>query len=85
MLKRVLSFELSSGFSDTYASGLEVVVVSVVDAMEVVGDGAGDALVLLEEGSSEGELMSTGEWWWYSSMIRKTIRGRGWTLCCWIM
>ena len=62
MLKRVLSFELSSGFSDTYASGLEVVVVSVVDAMEVVGDGAGDTLVLLEVGSPEGELMSTGEW-----------------------
>ena len=62
MLKRVLSFELSSGFSDTYASGLEVVVVSVVDAMEVVGDGAGDALSLLEVGSPEGELMLTGEW-----------------------
>ena len=62
MLRRVLSFELSSGFSDTYASGLEVVVVSVVDAMEVVGDGAGDALVLCEVGSpEEGELMLTGE------------------------
>lgn len=61
MLKRVLSFELSSGFSDTYASGLEVVVVSVVDAMEVVGDGAGDALVLFEVGSRGGELMLTGE------------------------
>ena len=69
MLKRVLSFELSSGFSDTYASGLEVVVVSVVDAMEVVGDGAGDALVLFEVGSPEGELMLTGEGY-YSCTIQ---------------
>ena len=62
MLKRVLNFELSSDFSDTYASGLEVVVVvvvvSAVDATEVAGDGAGDALALFEGGSpDDGELI----------------------------
>ena len=62
MLRRVLNFELSSDLSDTYASGLEVVVVvvvvSAVDAVEVVGDGAGDALALLEEDSpDDGELI----------------------------
>ena len=62
MLKRVLNLELSSDFSDTYASGLKVVVVvvvsSAVDAMEVVGDGTGDGLALFEEGSpDDGELI----------------------------
>ena len=54
MLKRVLNFELSSDFSDVYASGLEiVVVVSVADAVGVVGKGAGDALTLYVEISPE--------------------------------
>lgn len=61
MLKRVLNFELSSDFSDTYASGLEVVVLSAADAMEVAGDGAGVAVALFEGGSPEtGELMLAG-------------------------
>lgn len=60
MLRRVLSFELSSAFSETYASGLEVVVVSAVDATEVAGDGAGDALRLFERVSPEdGDVMLT--------------------------
>lgn len=63
MLRRILNFELSSDFSEIYASGLEVVVVSAVDAMEVAGDGAGagDALALFEGDSpEEGEVMLTG-------------------------
>ena len=68
MLRRVLNFELSSDLSDTYASGLEVVVVSVVDVTEVVGDGAGDALALFEGVSPAGEVMLMGlggkEWDW---------------------
>lgn len=44
MLRRVLSFELSSDLSETYASGLEVVVVVFeVEAIDAAGDGAGDA------------------------------------------
>lgn len=62
MLRRVRNFELSSDFSDTYASGLDVVVVSVVDATELAGDGAGDALALCERASPEGrDVMFTGE------------------------
>ena len=59
MLRSVLNLELSSDLSDTYASGLEVVVVvSGVDAMEVAGDGAGEVMNLFEGGSpDEGELM----------------------------
>lgn len=52
--------ELSSDFSDTYASGLEVVVVvvSAVDAIDVAGDGAGDALAVFEGISpDDGELI----------------------------
>ena len=60
MLRRVLNFELSSDLSETYASGLEVVVVSAVDAMEVAGDCVGDALALFWGGSPEdGELILT--------------------------
>lgn len=59
ILNRVLNFELSSDLSDTYASGLEVVV-SAVDVIEVAGDGAGDALALLEGSPEDGELMLTG-------------------------
>lgn len=60
MLRRVLNFELSSDLSETYASGLEVVVVSAVDAMEGAGDSAGDGLAVLWGGSPEaGELMLT--------------------------
>ena len=55
MLRRVFNFELSSDFSETYASGLEiVVVVSAVDAIDVAGDGAGEALALFERLSAEG-------------------------------
>lgn len=63
MLRRVLNLELSSDFSDTYASGLEVVViVPAVDAMEVAGDGAAGGVFNLFDGGSpeEGELMLTG-------------------------
>ena len=62
MLKRVLNLELSSDFSETYASGLDVVVVvSAVDAIDVAGDGAGDALALFERWSPEdGELIVEG-------------------------
>ncbi len=61
MLRRVLNFELSSDLSDTYASGLEVVVVvSAVDAIDVAGDGAGDALALLEVSPEDGELIVDG-------------------------
>ena len=61
MLKRVLNFELSSVFSDRYASGLEIVVVSAVEAIEVVGDGAGDAWALFERVPPEdGELILEG-------------------------
>lgn len=78
MLRRVLNFELSSNFSDTYASGLEVVVVSVVDAMEVVGDGAGDALALFEESSpEEGAVMLTGFWGWGTGESLSPFVGRG--------
>lgn len=60
MLNRVLSFELSSDLSETYALGLEVVVVSAVDAIDVAGDGAGEALALFWGGSPEdGELILT--------------------------
>ena len=54
--------ELSSDFSETYASGLEsVVVVSPVDAIDVAGDVVGDALALFERLSAEGgELMVDG-------------------------
>ena len=51
MLRRVFSFEPSSDFSDTYASGLEVIVASAVDTVDVAGEGAGEALALSEEGS----------------------------------
>ena len=62
MLKRVFNFELSSDFSETYASGLEiVVVVSAVDVKDVARDGAGDALVLFERLSPEdGKLIVDG-------------------------
>ena len=69
MLRRVFSFELSSDFSETYASGLEIeVVVSAVDAIDVAGEGAGDALALFERLSAEGgELIVDGlkrlSWW----------------------
>ena len=54
ILRRVFNFELSSDLSDTYASGLEVVVVvSAVDAIDVAGDGAGDALALLKRPSPD--------------------------------
>lgn len=59
ILRRVFNFELSSDLSDTYASGLEVVV-SAVDVIEVARDGAGDALALFGVVSAEGgELMLT--------------------------
>ena len=62
MLRRVFNLELSSDFSETYASGLEtVVVVSAVDAIDVAGDGAADALALFERLSAEGgELIVDG-------------------------
>ena len=62
MLRRVLNFELSSDFSETYASGLDIVVaVSVVDAIDVAGDGAGDALAFFEGLSPEdGEPIVNG-------------------------
>lgn len=62
MLRRVRSFELSSDLSETYASGLEVVVVVFeVDAIDAAGDGAGDALSLFERRSPEdGELIVHG-------------------------
>ena len=62
MLRRVFNLELSSDFSETYASGLEsVVVVSPVDAIDVAGDVVGDALALFERLSAEGgELMVDG-------------------------
>lgn len=51
-------------------------VLSALDATEVAGDGAGDALVLFEKGSpEEGELMLTG--WgrgFFPSMCR--VEGR---------
>ena len=46
MLRRTFSLELSSDLSDTYASGLDIVVVSFVEAVDVVVEGAGDALAL---------------------------------------
>ena len=62
MLRRVFNFELSSDLSETYASGLEIVVVlSAVETMDVAGDGAGDALALLERLSAGGgELIVDG-------------------------
>lgn len=62
MLSRVFNFELSSDLSDTYASGLEVVVVSAVDAIEVAGDGAGDALALFEGMSPEEDEVILTDW-----------------------
>ena len=61
MLKKVFSFELSSGaLSDTYASGLEIVVASAVELVGVV-DGGGDGLVLwVEESREEGVVMIAG-------------------------
>lgn len=77
MLNRVFNFELSSALSETYASGLEVVVVSAVEAMEVAGDGAGDALVLFEGGSLEaGEVILKS--WRVKPVCRE---GRG-SRCC---
>jgi len=46
MLRRTFSLELSSDLSDTYASGLDIVVVSFVEPVDVVVEGAGDALAL---------------------------------------
>lgn len=62
MLNRVFNFELSSDLSDTYASGLDVVVVSAVDAIEVAGDGAGDALAPLEGRSPEEDEVMLTDW-----------------------
>ena len=61
--------------SDTYASGLEVVVVSALDAMEVGGEGAGDASVLFERGSlEEGEVMLTD---WGRGLFPSMCRVKG--------
>ena len=59
ILRRVFNFELSSDLSETYASGLEVVVVvSAVDAIDVAGDGAGDTLAFFKRLSPDkGELI----------------------------
>lgn len=58
MLSRVFSLELSSALSVTYESGLEVVVASVVEVVEVATDGAGEALALLvDESRDEGVVM----------------------------
>ena len=58
MLSKVFNLEVSSVLSVTYESGLEVVVVSVVEAVEGAVDGAGDALALLvDESRDEGIVM----------------------------
>jgi len=58
MLSRAFSLELSSALSDTYESGLEVVVASVVEVVEGAVDGAGDALALVvDESRDEGVVM----------------------------
>lgn len=63
ILSRVFSFELSSGtFSARYASGLETVVASLVEPVDVVVDGAGEAFVLLvDESREEGCVMAAIE------------------------
>lgn len=53
ILRRILSLELSSDLSDTYASGLEIVVASVVETVDVAVEGAGEALALLVDESRE--------------------------------
>lgn len=55
MLKRVLSFEVSSGaLSETYAPGIETVGASP-DAVEVAVDGAGETLSFFAVKSCEDE------------------------------
>ena len=57
MLNKVLSLELSSTLSDTYASGLDVVA-SVAEVVEVATDGAGEAWALfVDESRDDGVVM----------------------------
>lgn len=54
MLRRIFSLELSSDLSDTYASGLDIVVASVVEPVDVAVEGVVGTLALLVDESREG-------------------------------
>ena len=65
ILRKVFSFELSSGaLSDTYESGLDIVVASVVEAVEVVVliEGVGDAWALFVDESGDGVVVMLAEY-----------------------
>ena len=59
MPRKVFNLEVSSALSDTYDSGLEVVVVSALEVVEGVVEGAGDSLVLLVDDSREVAVIIT--------------------------